>query len=53
MTKMGRMDIILPDHLEQRFRGEVFKRLGMKRGNITLAVREAIEQWIEKGDKKK
>jgi len=49
---MGRMDIILPDELEQRFREEVFKRLGMKRGNITLAVQEAIEQWIEKGDKK-
>jgi hypothetical protein len=38
--------------LEKRFREEVFKGLGMKRGNITLAVQEAIEQWIEKGDKK-
>jgi len=51
--KMARMDIILPDDLEQRFRKEVFKRLGMKRGNITLAIQEAIEQWIEKGEKKK
>ena len=50
---MARMDIILPDDLEQRFRKEVFKRLGMKRGNITLAIQEAIEQWIEKGEKKK
>lgn len=49
---MGRVDIILPDDLEQRFREEVFKRLGMKRGNITLAVQEAIEQWVEKGEKK-
>lgn len=53
MSEMGRMDIILPDNLEQRFRGEVFKRLGMKKGNITLAIQEAIEQWIEKGDKRK
>jgi hypothetical protein len=52
-TKMARIDIIIPDDLEKRFRGEVFKRLGMKRGNITLAIQEAIEQWIEKGDKKK
>jgi len=50
---MGRMDITIPNDLEQRFRQEVFKRLGMKRGNITLAVQEAIEQWIEKGDKKR
>jgi len=50
---MARIDIILPDDLEQRFREEVFKRLGMKRGNITLAVQKAIEQWIEKGGKKK
>jgi len=50
---MGRIDIILPDKLEKRFREEVFKRLGMKRGNITLAIQEAIAQWIEKGEKKK
>ena len=49
---MGRTDIIIPDELEQRFREEVFKRLGMKRGNITMAIQEAIEQWIEKGEKK-
>jgi len=50
---MARMDIIIPDDLEKRFRAEVFKRLGMKRGNITQAVQEAIENWIENGDKKK
>jgi len=50
---MARMDVIVPDDLEKRFREEVFKRLGMKRGNITQAVQEAIEQWIEKGEKKK
>lgn len=49
---MGRIDIILSDDLEKRFREEVFKRLGMKRGNITLAIQEAIEQWIERGKKK-
>lgn len=51
-VNMGRMDVILPDDLEQRFREEVFKRLGMKRGNITLAIQKAIEQWIEEGRKK-
>jgi hypothetical protein len=50
--EMARMDIIIPDDLEKRFREEVFKRLGMKRGNITLAIQEAIEKWIEEGDNK-
>ena len=50
---MGRMDIIMSNDLEQRFRHEVFKRYGMKKGNITLAIQEAIEQWIEKGENKK
>ena len=35
------------DDLEKRFRETVFKRKGMKRGNITEALEEAIEQWIE------
>lgn len=48
---MARMDIILPDDLEKRFRQEVAKRLGMKRGNLTKAVVQAIEQWIERGEK--
>jgi len=47
------MDITLPNDLEQRFRQEVFKRYGMKKGNITLAIQEAIEQWIQKGKNKK
>lgn len=49
---MGRVDIILPDDLEERFREEVFKRFGMKRGNLTKAIEEAIVRWIEnKGEK--
>jgi regulator of replication initiation timing len=39
--------IILPDDLERRFKSEVFKRMGMKKGNITKAIQEAIELWME------
>lgn len=45
---MGRIDIILPDELEAKFREEVYKRKGMKRGNIAKSVQEAIETWINK-----
>ncbi len=53
VISMGRMDIIIPDDLEKRFREEVFKRRGMKRGNMTWAIQEAIEQWIEQEERKK
>jgi len=49
---MGRMDIILPDDLEAQFRKAVFKRFGMRKGNLTKAVQEAIRQWIEEGERK-
>jgi len=31
----------MPDDLEQRFREEVFKRLGVRKGNMTLALQQA------------
>lgn len=33
--------------LEKKFREEVFKWRGMKKGNITLAIQVAIRMWIE------
>ena len=42
---MGRVDAILDDKLEARFRLEVAKRYGMRKGNIGRAVTEAIEMW--------
>ncbi|MFA5001978.1 MAG: hypothetical protein WC502_03260 [Methanolinea sp.] len=48
---MGRIDIILPDELEEEFRQEVAKELGMKRGNLSLALQEAVKLWIEKHQK--
>ena len=50
---MGRMDIILPDDLEKKFRQAVANRLGMKRGNLKKAAIQAIEQWIETGYEEK
>lgn len=41
------MNIVLDDKLEERFRKTVFQRKGMKKGNISKALEEAIRQWIE------
>jgi len=47
VTSMGKMNIVLDDELEKEFRKVVFERKGMKKGNISEALEEAIKQWIE------
>lgn len=48
---LGRIDFNLNSELEERFRKEVYKRKGMKKGNITEALEEAIQYWIKKENK--
>jgi len=50
---MGRIDVILPDDLEEEFRTEVFKSKGMKKGNITAAIIDAIKIWIKQEQDKR
>jgi len=44
---MGRLNVYLPDELEERFRKEVGRRFGAKRGNLKKALVEAVELWIK------
>jgi len=48
-----RLDVYLPEEDERRFREEVFKRKGMKKGNISEATQEAILLWISAEPHKK
>ena len=48
---MGRIDIMLPDDLEERLRDTVFRRKGMRKGNLKEAINEAITLWIEQGER--
>jgi len=43
---MGKMNIVLSDEVEEKFRKAVFERKGMKKGNISEALQEAIQQWM-------
>lgn len=43
---MGRLDLNIEDELERKFRDTVYQRKGMKKGNLTEALEEALEQWI-------
>lgn len=50
---MGRIDGGPPDKLEQRFRMEVAKRYGVKKGNMLKAISEAIEAWVSTDESRK
>ena len=41
-----RMDVYLTEDEEKQFRETVFKRKGMKKGNISEAIQEAVLLWI-------
>jgi len=46
---MGRIVVELDEELENMFRKEVARRLGMKKGNLKIAIEEAIATWIKIG----
>ena len=46
MHCMGKMNVVLPDDVEERFRRAVFERIGMKKGNISEALEEAVDLWM-------
>jgi hypothetical protein len=48
---MGKMNIVLDDDVEEKFRKAVFESKGMKKGNISEALQEAIETWIKEQDR--
>jgi hypothetical protein len=50
-----KLTVLINDDLDERFRNAVFQCKGMRKGNITEALEEAIDQWIKtcKGKTKK
>jgi len=47
LCHMGKMNIIITDKTERRFRDAVTRYKGTKKGSISKAVEEAFELWIE------
>jgi glutaminase len=44
----AKINLVISDELETQFRNAVFKKYGMKRGNISKATEEALRDWIKK-----
>lgn len=49
---MGKINISLDDDVEEKFREAIYQRMGMKKGNISKALEEAILQWVKTYNKK-
>jgi hypothetical protein len=46
-----KLTVMIQDDLDERFRETVFKTKGMHKGNLTEALEEALEQWIQSMEK--
>lgn len=44
---MGQISIVINDELDDKFRKAVGSKLGLKRGNIKIAIEEALQLWID------
>jgi len=43
---MTRMNVVIDDKLEERFRKAIADTKGLRKGNISEALEEAIDLWI-------
>jgi hypothetical protein len=44
---MGKMNIVIRDETEKRFRRAIADNMGVKKGNISKALEQAIDLWID------
>jgi len=42
---MGKINLVIDDKVDHKFRNAVYKKKGMKKGNLTEAVEEAMLLW--------
>lgn len=50
---MGKLNVKIKNDVDVKFREEVFRRKGMKKGNLTEALEEAMLLWINTDTLKK
>jgi len=49
-VEMGKITIVLPDDLEERFRYAAFKKFKPKKGSLSDAGEEAILMWLKENE---
>jgi len=48
---LGRINITISDQLEDKFRKAVAAKYGWKKGALSEAIEEALQDWIKKQQK--
>jgi len=43
---LGKINLDVDDKIDKKFRDAVYKKKGMKKGNLTDAVEEAMLMWM-------
>jgi len=51
-TGTTRLNLTVSEELEKKFRDEVYRRYGLRKGDIQRAIEDAIELWIKHGSSK-
>jgi len=46
--KPSRLDLTIDTELDKQFRDMVYKKFGMKKGNLRTALEEAIRLWLSR-----
>ena len=49
---MRRLQVVLKDETEDKLKEMIFQTKGMKKGNISEAIEEAIHLWIDEQERK-
>jgi len=45
---LGRIYVVLSDDIERRLRLAIVKRLGGRKGSLSGAIEEAVDDWLAK-----
>ena len=48
VVDVGRISVTLPDELEKKLRFKTIERFSGKKGDLTKAVEEAVQEWVAK-----
>jgi hypothetical protein len=46
--KNVKINVTISEDLDEKFRETVSKTLGFRKGNLQIAIEEALEMWIDK-----
>jgi len=49
---MGQLNIKIPDDLEEKVRLIASRKFGLRKGYLTKAITEALEEWVKKNEGK-